>query len=294
MKIVEEVRENGWSAGLSVARFYPRRYLAGGTLWALVAFMPLIPGLLLKAAFDRIAPGVDAHGSALAFLAILAGAELGHSAVLWSAIVSWTRWWSTVTTWMRGNLLRAVLLGPGPPSRRLPGSAGEAVGRFRDDVSDVVWLTDGWVDLAGALALAVVGVGVMVAIDPLLTLMVVLPLGGTVFVTRFLGNRIRRLHRGMRRSGAAVTSFVADLFTNAQTLKTSGSEARAIARFHQLNVTRGSAAVRAQVAHAVTYNVGVGAANISIGLVLLLAATAMRSGAFTVGDLALSRRMRAR
>ena len=284
---IDGARENGWRAGLAVARFYPRRYLSGGTLWALVAFMPLIPGLLLKAAFDRIAPGTDADGSALAFLAILAAAELAHSLVLWSAIVSWTRWWSTVTTWIRGNLLRAVLLGPGPPSRRLPGSAGEAVGRFRDDVSDIVWLTDGWVDLAGALALGVVGVGVMVAIDPLLTLMVVLPLTGIVFVTRLLGNRIRRLHRGMRRSGAAVTAFVADVFTNAQTLKTSGSEGRAIARLHQLNVTRGSAAVSAQVANAVMYNVGVGAANISIGLVLLVAAAAMQRNDFTVGDLAL-------
>jgi ATP-binding cassette subfamily B protein len=188
---------------------------------------------------------------------------------------------------MRGNLLRAVLVRPGPPTLRLPASPGEAIGRFRDDIDDVVWLTDGWVDLAGAAVMGVVGVAVMLTIDPVLTLMVVLPLVAIVFVTRVLGNRVRRIHRGLRQAGATVTAFVADVFANAQTLKTSGAEARAIARFHTLNATRGSAAVRAQVTTYAIYNIGVGAATISTGLVLLVAASAMRRGDFTVGDLAL-------
>jgi ATP-binding cassette subfamily B protein len=279
--------DSGWAAGWRVARFYPRRYLAGGTLWATVAFLPLFSGLALKAAFDRIASGAAADGSALSFLALLAGVEIAHSATLWSADVSWKRWWTTVTTWIRGNVLRAVLLGSGPPARRLPGSPGEAVGRFRDDVTDITWLTDGWVDLAGAVVLGVVGVGVLVAIDPVLTVMVVVPLVGIAFSTRFFGNRVRRLHRGLRQSGAAVTAFVADVFSNTQTLKSAGAETRAIARFRQLNTTRGTAAVRAHVTQAFIFNFGGGAADISIGLVLLLAAGAMRRNDFTVGDLAL-------
>ncbi len=279
--------ESGWASGYRVARFYPRRYLSGGTLWALVALLPLFPGLLLKAAFDRIAPGTDASGSALSFLALLAGVEFTRSAVLFSSLTAWTRWWSTVTTWIRGNLLRAVLRGPGPPGERLPGSPGEAIGRFRDDVSDIVWLTDGWVDLAGAVVLGVAGIAVMLSIDGLLTLMVVLPSVSVVFVTRWLGNRIRRIHRGLRQSGAAVTAFVADVFSSAQTLKTAGAEDRAIARFHKLNTSRGAAAVRAQVAHSIVYNFGAATSSISLGLVLLLAAPAMRRREFTVGDLAL-------
>jgi ATP-binding cassette subfamily B protein len=281
------VTENGWRAGYRVAKFMPRRYVGGGTLWAVVAFMPLVPGLLLKAAFDQIAPGRSASGSALSFLAVLAAAQLLHAVFLFCAQVSWTRWWSTVTAWMRGNLLRAVVAGPGPPSLRMPGSPGEAIGRFRDDVDDIVWLADGWVDLAGAVILGVVGVGVMLSIDAFLTTLVVIPLVGVVFVTRWLGNRMRRIHQGLRQSGAAVTSFVADMFSNAQTLKTSGAEAKAIARFHALNLSRGSAAVRAEVTKTVIYTVGVGVADISTGLILLFVAAAMRRNDFTVGDLAL-------
>jgi ATP-binding cassette subfamily B protein len=127
----------------------------------------------------------------------------------------------------------------------------------------------------------------MLSIDAPLTLLVVIPLVGVVFITRWLGNRVRRIHRGLRQSGAAVTAFVADVFSNAQTLKTSGAEAKAIARFHQLNVSRGAAAVRAEVTKTVIYTVGVGVADISTGLILLFAAAAMRRGDFTVGDLAL-------
>lgn len=281
------MRENGWRSGRRVAGFYRRRYVPGGVLWAMVAALPLLPGLILKAAFDRASHGASAEHSALSFLALLAVAELGRATVLFSAITSWTRWWATVGTWIRGNLLRAVLLRGGAPSLRLPASPGEAIGRFRDDVDDIVWLTDGWVDLVGAAIMGVVGVLVMLTIDPLLTLMVVLPLVAIVFITRILGNRVRRIHRGLRQAGATVTAFVADLFTNAQTLKTSGAEERAVARFRALNATRGSAAVRAQVTNYAIYNVGVGAASISTGLVLLLAASSMRRGDFTVGDLAL-------
>jgi ATP-binding cassette, subfamily B, bacterial len=281
------VSETGWNSGWRVARFMPRRYVGGGTLWACVAFLPLIPGLLLKAAFDHIAPGKGASNSALSFLAVLAAAEVMRGGFLVAAQVAWTRWWSTVTAWVRGNLLWAVVAGAGPPSLRLPGSPGEAIGRFRDDVDDVVWLADGWVDLAGAIILGAVGVAVMLSIDAPLTLLVVVPLVGIVFVTRWLGNRVRRIHRGLRQSGAAVTAFVADVFSNAQTLKTSGAEANAIARFHVLNVSRGSAAVRAEVTKTVIYTVGVGVADISTGLILLFAATAMRRNTFTVGDLAL-------
>ncbi|MEY2424939.1 MAG: ATP-binding cassette, subfamily bacterial [Actinomycetota bacterium] len=280
-------REVGWNSGWRVAKFFPRRYAWGGTLWACVAFIPLLPGLLLKAAFDRLAPGQAASGSALSFLALLAAVQVMHGLFLIAAQVAWTRWWSTVTAWIRANLLRAVVAGAGPASLRMPGSPGEAIGRFRDDVDDIVWLADGWVDLAGAIILGVVGVAVMASIDAALTMLVVVPLVGIVFVTRWLGNRVRRIHRGLRQSGAAVTAFVADVFSNAQTLKTSGAEANAIARFHALNVSRGSAAVRAEVTKTVIYTVGIGVADISTGLILLFAAAAMRRNDFTVGDLAL-------
>ena len=196
-------------------------------------------------------------------------------------------WFGTVAAWMRGNLLGAVLCRSGPPSARLPGSAGEAVGRLRDDVDDLVWLADIWVDVAGAIVLGAIGIAVMASINPLLTFVVVLPLVVVVFVTRWLSQRIRRYHAQLRQSGAAVTSFIADVFSSVQALKTSGAEDRVLARFHRLNASRGTAAVKSELATTLLQNMSAASADISVGLVLLLAASSMRNGDFTVGDLAL-------
>jgi ATP-binding cassette, subfamily B, bacterial len=278
---------SGWRAGGRVARYYPRRYVGGGALWSLNHALPLVPGLLLKAVFDRLGHNPPASDSALSLLAVLAAVQLARGLELWSAMMTWTRWWQTISAWLRGNLLGAVLRGPGPPSLRLPGSAGEAVGRFRDDVDDLIWLSDIWVDVAGAVLLGAIAIAVMSAINPFLALVVVLPLVVVVFVTRWLSNRIRRYHRELRQSGEAVTSFIADVFSSVQSLKTGGAEDRALARFHRLNASRGDAAVKSELADALLQNVSAATADISVGLVLLIAAPAMRRGDFTVGDLAL-------
>lgn len=280
-------RPSGWRAGAAVAGYYKPRYFPGGALWSINHALPLLPGVMLKLVFDRFAQRPPATASALSLLAVLAAVEVSRGVELWTANIVWQRWWFAVGAWMRANLLGAVLLRSGPPSARLPASPGEAIGRFRDDVEDVMWLADIWVDVAGALLLGAIGVAVMVSISPVLTLVVVIPLTTVVFVTRWLSQRIRRYHSELRQSGAAVTSFIADLFSSVQTVKTAGADGRLLARFRQLNTNRGTAAVKTELAMTLLQNVSAATTDVTIGLVLLLSASAMRSGRFTVGDLAL-------
>src|SRR5205814_6232192 len=168
-----------------------------------------------------------------------------------------------------------------------PGSAGEAIGRARDDVEDVVWFVDNWVDGLGFVVFAVVSVAVMAAISPLVTVVVVVPLVAVGVATRVLSARIRRYHRDERASGATVTSFVADLFSSVVTIKAAGGEDAAVATFRAYNRVRADAAVRSRLSRDLLITVSGASVDISIGLVLLLAAPAMRDGTFTVGDLAL-------
>src|SRR5262249_11290328 len=129
-----------WRAGVRTAWHDPRRYLPGGSLWALTHSLPLLSGLALKAVFDRATAAQPAYGTALALLAVLAGVELGRTGVFWGAMAAWPRWWHTVAGWLRANLLESLLSDPGPPVTRLPATPGEAIGRFRDDVEDMIWL----------------------------------------------------------------------------------------------------------------------------------------------------------
>jgi ATP-binding cassette subfamily B protein len=280
-------RPSGWRAGASAAGYYPRRYFPAGALWSINHAAPLATGFLLKLVFDRVGRHPPASSSALSLLAVLAAVEFSRGFELWSAMAAWPIWWHSVSAWIRANLLGAVLNGGGPPAARMPASPGEAIGRFRDDVEDIVWLADIWVDMAGAITLATIGIAVMVSISARLTLVVVLPLVVVVIVTRWLSQRIRRYHAELRQSGATVTSFIADTFSSVQAIKSSGAESRVIARFRRLNASRGSAGIKTELATTLLVTLSEATSEMTIGVVLLLSASSMRNGTFTVGDLAL-------
>lgn len=276
-----------WAAGGRIATYRWGRYLPGGLAWATSHTLPLATGLILKGVFDALSQHRPATSSALSFLAVLIVAELARAGVFWIAMASWPAWWQAVAAWLRANALSSVLVSPGPPSERLPGSAGEAISRFRDDVEDLVWFVDVWVDVAGGIVFTAVALAIMIAISPVITLMVIVPLLGVMAGTRGLSHVIRSYHQRMRESGASVTDLVADLFSGALTIKTSGAEERAIARLRARNDARASAAVRAQLARDLINTVSGMSVSITTGLVLLLSAGAMRAGRFSVGDLAL-------
>src|SRR3954452_12808044 len=149
---------------------------------------------------------------------------------------------------MRANLLSSVVVAPGPPASRMPGSAGAEGGRARDDGADGSWFVDNWVDGVGFVVFAVVAIAVMATISPLVTVFMVVPLAAVGGATRLLSARVRRYHRAERASGAAVTSFVADIFASVVTVKAAGAEDAAIQRFRTFNRTRADAAVKSQLA----------------------------------------------
>jgi ATP-binding cassette, subfamily B, bacterial len=281
------MRYGAWSAGVEIARHRLRRYVLAGSLWSLNHSLPLVTGLILQAVFDRVSGDQPAYGTGLALLAVLVAAEVSRGTVFWSALAFWPGWVQPIAAWIRANLLESLLRAPGPLAGRLPSSAGEAVARFRDDVEDLVWFVDGWVDITGAVVFTVVSLFVMARISPLVTVVAVVPLVGVMVATRVLNQVVQRAHARMREQGSTVTDLIADLFGGVLTLKTAGAEDRAIERFRWRNASRREAAVRAQLTMTLASAVSGGAAQITTGLVLLLAAGAMRQGGFTVGDLAL-------
>ncbi|MGH9245602.1 MAG: ATP-binding cassette domain-containing protein [Acidimicrobiales bacterium] len=279
---------SSWRVGRRLARFLPTYYFGGGLVWIGFFAMPILTGLVLQALFNRLSEGRAADVDAALWLcAALVATEAVRGSLLWVMLNIWPYWWNGVATLMRTNVLRSILTAPGPAATRLPSSPGEAVSRFRDDVDDLVIMTDVGIDVTGAGVFAVIAFAVMLTVDPLVTLVLVLPLTAAVVATRALGDVIKRWHREARRLGASVTAFVGDLFGGVLAVKTSGAEPAALARLHGLNRARRDAAVRDRLALDLLDTVTGSTVEISIGLVLLLAAPAMRRGDFTVGDLAL-------
>ena len=264
-----------------------RRYAFGGLTWIAWWSLPAAIGLVLQRVFDAISDSGAATVSVLSVLAVLVAVETVRLIVFYVGISVWGRWWAGAQALMRTNLLRAQVASGGAEAGSASPEHGAAVATFRDDVDDLTILTDCFVDLAGALGFALFAVLVMVRVDPLLTLVVVLPLVAVYAANVALADRIRRVRQADREATSRVTGYLGDVFSAVLAVKVAGAEAPAVRRLQTLNRARLRTSVRDKVLTDSLDAFNGSTVDLTIGFVLLLVAARMRSGAFTVGDLAL-------
>ncbi|GAA4563999.1 ABC transporter ATP-binding protein [Planotetraspora kaengkrachanensis] len=265
-----------------------RRYLVGGLLWLPVSVIPLGSGLLLQQIFDRIGGDRVAGPDQILWLcAAFVGVEVARSLIMYVANLYGGYWWDAMATLLRANVLRSLLTAPGPAAGRQPHSPGESVARLRDDVSDLVELVDESVPLAGTFLFSGAALAIMATVDPVITLVLIVPMIVAGLLSRLMSAVVRRLHSRARGLGAAVTAFIGETFGGVLAIKTTGAEDAVLERLRAHNRSRRDAAVKDRLAADLLETSTSATVEISIGLVLLLAAPAMRRGDFTVGDLAL-------
>lgn len=280
-------RDSTLRVGIGTARSHTRRYVGGTLLWSSYWAIPALIGLLLKAVFDGISGKAPAGMNIPGLLAVLVGVEAARLGVFYTAFSTWGRWWAQAQALLRTNLLRAQVSSGGADAGAPVASAGAAVSVFRDDVQDVTEYVDSWADLSGTVGFGVFSMIVMFSVDPLVTLVVVVPLIVVFAVNRLLAQRIRRVRLADRRATARVTGFLGDVFSAVLAVKVAGAQDRAIRRFEQINSERRTTSVRDKVLTDGLHAFNTSTVDVTIGLVLLMAAGRMRSGSFTVGDLAL-------
>ncbi|MFB9895099.1 ABC transporter transmembrane domain-containing protein [Planobispora takensis] len=271
-----------------LAGFDLRRYLVGALLWMPAGVIPIGGGLLLQRLFDQIGGyrAADLEQS-LWLCAAFVGVEAVRGLTI---VVAWSYgdyWWNAAATVLRANVLRSLLTARGPAAARLPHSSGESLSRFRDDVGDLVDFTDESVSLAGATLFGVAALAIMGSIDPVITVALVVPMIAVGLVSRLANEAVRRLHLRARTLGAAVTASIGEIFGGILAIKTAGAEEAVLERLREHNRRRRTAAVKDRLATGLMETTTGATVEIGIGLILLLAAPAMRRGDFTVGDLAL-------
>ncbi|GAA4621049.1 ABC transporter ATP-binding protein [Actinoallomurus vinaceus] len=264
------------------------RYVAGGLLWLPTYLLPIGGGLLLKAVFDGLSGDRTADlRAALWLCAAFVGLEVVRGVVIVTAWAYGVYWWEAAVTTLRVNVLRSILTARGTAATRLPHSSGEAVARVRDDVDDLVQVTDDLIDLTGTALFGLTALVIMLAIDPAVTLALALPMIAAGVLSRLLGGLIRRLHRRARELGAVVTAHIGEAFAGVLAIKTAGAEEAVLRRLRDHNRRRRNAAVKDRLTTDLLDTATDATVEIGIGLVLLIAAPAMHRGDFTVGDLAL-------
>ncbi len=271
-----------------LARHEPVAYALTWIGWVTFFSTPLLTGLLVKVLLDRVA---DAPAGGVTTPWGLLGVLVGIEVVRWTWLiliaVQWHGCWVGWQTVPRVNLLRSLVAAPGPAAGRLPGSPGEAVSRFRDDVQDLAMVLDVWLDLSGAVVSSTIAVAVLVAIDPLATLAVVVPIVVAAIGTTWLGPRLRRWRRAAREATARVTGFIGDTFGGVLAVQAGNAGAAVEDRFARLNAERAQESRRDQVGSELVRSLGYGTGEVAVGVVLVAVAGAFRAGDLSVGDLGL-------
>jgi len=108
-----------------------------------------------------------------------------------------------------------------------------------------------------------------------------------IYAAQRLGGLAKKYRAAARQSTSEVTGMIADMFNATQAIKVGNAELRVIGRFRQINDARREAMVRDRLLTQLVEALGGGTVDVGVGLILLVAAQAMFTGAFTVGDFAL-------
>jgi len=274
-----------WRLAWRVSQHRRKEYWTGAILFVGFFMAPALTGFLLSRGYAALSAGDFAATYWFAF-GVAASETLRMASVHAGAII-WTQVWVHMQTLLRANMLVAQMASGGPEAGQPVGSAGEAITHFRDDTEDVAEFVDIQIDVTGGLLFTVVAGFVLGAADPRAAVVLVLPMAAVVVATRALDERIKRYREADRAAAGEVTGFVGDTMAAATTVKVNAAVPAVLRRLRVLVDTRLVTAVRDRTLDEGVYAFSHGAADVGLGLVLLVSAGAIASGAFDLGTLAL-------
>ncbi len=283
-----------WKFVARLIRNQKRTYTLHFIFSILIFAEQLAPGLIAKGLFDRLSGAIPMAGQAwlglnpLWWLVILY--VLIEVIRLFAAIGY--EWYGMTfrllnMTLLGSNLFASILRRRG--DEPLPVSPGEALNRFRwhEDMGEVTDFPTWIPDQVSKWIAAAVAVVIMARINLTITLVIFLPLIGTIFLTRLFWGRILELWSEGRTSTDAVTGFLGEAFEAVQALKVAGAEEDVAAHLNALNQRRRGIVLRAGLFSQMLNALNSSVVKFGIGVMLLLAGTALSQGTFTVGDFAL-------
>ena len=128
---------------------------------------------------------------------------------------------------------------------------------------------------------------IMVGINTVITFYVFLPLAVIMVTVSAASRWLRRFRLDNREATGDVTSLLGEMFGSVEAIKVANAEHRMIGEFKRLNSRRKTYTIRDTLLTQSLNSVFQNTVTIGTGLILLIAASAMRDGSFSIGDFAL-------
>ncbi len=275
-----------WTDIWRLARYRFALYLLSGFAASTMFYLvPLVPGLVFQHIFDQLSANSAVTMGIWWLLGLLFATSVVQVLMLALAGFAERTVDAIARALMHRNLFAHILRYPG--AQALPESPGEAVSRLRDDEVVVAHFLTWTLDPVGQCIMLIVALIVLLRINALITLVVVVPLLAALLVVQQARKRIQIYRKANQEAIGAVTGLLGEIFGVTMAVQIAGATDRVVAYLTGLNERRQRAAVRdavlTQTLSAVTSN----GANIGIGVMLLLAARAIKAGSFNIGDFVL-------
>jgi ATP-binding cassette, subfamily B, bacterial len=279
-------RPNTWWYIWQLTKYKPWVYGTFGLMEILIfGVFPQLSGFVIQAIFNQLSGEAQTGFSLWALAAFLVAIAIGRGAAFFTDVLLYFTFQYTVTALLRRNMFDTILRRPG--ARAVPESPGEAVSRFRDDSLELAWFMSEMLIVFGFGFFAIVALVVMLRINVTITLVVFIPLVIVIFIANFAKNKITEYRQASRQATGKLTDFIGELFGAVQAVKVAGAEARSIDHLKEINTVRQKASLKDVLFTQVLDSAFRNTANLFTGLILLTAGSAMQTGNFSIGDLAL-------
>jgi ATP-binding cassette, subfamily B, bacterial len=274
-----------WGFIRRLVKYSPGLFALNLLAWTAFHTIPLATGLAARELIDNLTGHARLGYGIPTLLALIACIPLVRKAASFGGMMFFTVFMYTMETLLRRNMLLSVLGAPG--AHAMSEASGEAVSRFRDDTHEILMYIEECIDFAGRLLYIGVAFTILFNIQPSMTAILFLPLPLLIFLINMARRRIHEYRRASRAAAGRVSDFIGEMFRTTLAIKAAGAEASIIGRFRDINEVRRRAALKDQFFNELLRSVGWNITHLGTGVVLLFAATKMRSEEFTVGDFAL-------
>lgn len=288
---VERPPEGSWRYFVSVIRYSKWLYAAIVVMRIFIfGISAQLGGLILREFFNTLTGDSPLNLTVEGIAGILVALAVARALIIFADMFAHGLYGFRTGALLRKNLLTRILERPG--ARAVPGSPGEAISRFRDDVNNATDFTSQLPFVVGQALFAVLAMVTMLRISVRVTLVAYVPFVFVVLVGRWAMRNVEKYREANRKAAGRVTDFVGELFGAAQAVKIATAEEAVLTRFAALNERRRKAAITDRLYMSFVESTIWNFVNVVTGVILLLVANQLNAAApggasMTLGDFAL-------
>ena len=272
-------------AAITLLRYRPGLFLLTILFRGADDLVPFLTGLIMKAFFDGLTGDAQAGFTPWTLVALFIAVEIGDRITLFGSAIVWPRWWYAIESLLRKNLMAALLKVRTP--HRISSASGEVTNRFRDDVGTVVRYLERYIHLWGNLIFAALAIVWMARINVMITFVTVIPSILVVIIIDAARKYIYKYRAAQRVATAQATNFINEMFQAVLAIKVATMESNVISYFRRLNDARRKSTLIDNLFEQLLRSINQNLGNVATGVILILVAERLKSGDFTVGDIAL-------